>query len=336
MVENKLLPYDKENNTFRGKQALAIVGTDFDDTYGEKNKLAPRENEEFTNKVQNEFGVIWFSVTGKPLPYMEKVIKIAQIDYIAGENGGVFKQRDKDMEIIGGNIEDLHKIRKHVGLNPTQEGVQEIILDGKKGQVAIEEGKYGVFTIFSEIEPIKHRWTFTQAFDRDLVAQALENYIKSENLSLSILGPHADGAVDVLRLDEKGNPIDKRYFSTICCQKISPLLPRCFMGDAFNDQPAWENDNDVLAITFPVQEKNIYDLKKVKARKEVMKSVRAKGEKGIITSLNSLEGGIFEAFILLSKKQFFGEKSGEIGEFSTDYLSHYLRARNDIQTRFFI
>jgi hydroxymethylpyrimidine pyrophosphatase-like HAD family hydrolase len=289
-----------------------VVGLDVDGTLAPPNWEIPPFNQEFL-KGMKEFGFCGILSSGKSAPYLSEQAKACDIEYWFAENNGVWQQNGKEPVVIGENLQSVVDLRKSIGLEPLQEGVQEIHLKDKKGQVLIEESKLGVLTIFPEVGPIAHRADFNETFSRYQVAETLKEIVSKEHLKLKVMEPHGDGAVDIVRLDKYGKPIDKSNFALFCQQLFDGNLNLAFFGDGTNDIPAMIA-SDVFAVTFQ------------NADQSVKNTVLGKGGyNGYITTLPGPEGGLFQGVIYLAKHDFFSHKSSDAQNYAQDFLNSYLK-----------
>lgn len=177
-----------------------------------------------------------------------------------------------------------------------------INLSGEKGEVAVENGKFGVLTLFIESGPVKHRWTFKQKWNREEVYEILPQIIK--DLKLDVLEPHADGAIDVVRRDTDGKPINKRSFPELC-KKVFPDVEKmkmAFLGDGTNDLPAMIQPG-VVGVTFS------------NSSEKVIEALRKSQKEDIVTEFPAPEGGPAEGIWRLACENFFEEKSEEVKQF---------------------
>jgi hydroxymethylpyrimidine pyrophosphatase-like HAD family hydrolase len=311
--------FDKNTNNFKDIPATAIHGYDVDGTLSFPNENISPWNIDFIKELQNRFGVVGILSSGKSMKYLENQAKPADIAYWFAENHAVYQQRGKEPVVLGENLEELFKLRHIIGLGPRQEGVSTINLLGRKGEVAIEEGKIGVLTIFPEAGPVMHRWDFKEKYNRKQVTYELRKIIKAEKLKLSVLEPHGDGAVDVVRLDKYNRPIDKTSFQSLCEEIFTGKLNMAFFGDGTNDLPAMLN-SEIAAITFS------------NAPREVQIPVNNKGFKGYIAPRPGPEGGLFQGVIWLAKSGFYGtnKQAKAIRQYGEEYLENYLDSKAKI------
>lgn len=254
--------------------------------------------------------------SGKSAPYLEKQAEGCHIFHWFAENHAVFQKKGETPQIIDkDSLEHLTILRQLIGLEPLQEGVCQIHLDDEEGQVVIEEGKLGVLTIFPEQGLVANRWKFKEKFHREEIYTKINEIIKKEKLSLFVMQPHDDGAVDIIRLDKYRRPLDKSSFAEICQKIIKGELRFAFFGDGTNDIPAW-NNSDVYGITFP------------NATEDVIESVKNKGKKGYISDLDGPEGGVCEAVVYLATEGFYGKKqSNNIELYGRAFLEDYKKQK---------
>lgn len=285
-----------------------VTGFDIDNTLAEANRSIKPFNAEFLVGLKEHFNIVGILSSGKSVSYIEKEAKACDIGLWFAENNAVYQKKGEEPVIVGENIESLNNLRTIIGLGKDQEGVAKINLNGFEGEVAIEEGKFGVLTIFPELGPVKHRWNFQETYTRKQISEALNSIIKDKNLKLSVLGPHGDGAIDVVRLDRFNKPINKSSFSDLCKQLIDGKLNLAFFGDGNNDIPAWA-DSDVYGITFD------------NASEEAKRSIANKGEKGYTSSLDGPTGGVFEGIIYLANQEFFEKHSSNVRLYAKEFLN---------------
>jgi len=290
----------------------AVVGLDVDGTLAPPNREIPPFNQDFL-KGMKEFGFCGIFSSGKSASYLAKQAKPCDIECWFAENNGVLQQNGKAPVIIGENLQSVVELRQQLGLTKKQEGISKIHLGKEIGEVFIEESKLGVLTIFPEVGPIAHKVNFNEKFTRFQIADNIREIIKENNLKLMVMKPHGDGAVDIIRLDKYGKPIDKSNFALLCQQIFEGKLNLSFFGDGENDIPAMLA-SDVFAVTFQNGDPN------------VKSAVISKGGyKGYVTTLPGPEGGIFQGVIYLAKHDFFGSKSNDTQLYAQDFLNSYLK-----------
>jgi fructose-1,6-bisphosphatase/inositol monophosphatase family enzyme/hydroxymethylpyrimidine pyrophosphatase-like HAD family hydrolase len=275
-----------------------VIGADVDNTLSFPNHDITGENVELCRGLE-ELGIPVILSTGKALEYAWRNADRFGGQAVFVENHGVWCRRGKKHEVYGPNLCDLIKLRECLNLSKTDEGVCEITLNKVQGQVAIEEGKFGVLTLFTEYEPVKHRWTFKQRWDREEVYKILLKIIDDKKLKLHVLEPHADGAIDVVRRDTDGKPINKRSFPELCKKVFPGVEKMVFLGDGTNDLPAMEQPN-VRGVTFP------------NASKKLIEKMRSTQKGDIVTEFSAPEGGPAEGIWRLACEGFFEEKSQKV------------------------
>jgi len=281
-----------------------VIGADVDNTLSFPNHDITGENIELCRRLK-KLGIPVILSTGKALEYAWRNANRFCGQAVFVENHAVWQRKGEEHKINGPNLCHLSKLRTLLGLGLSKkdgnyESECTINLNGEEGQVAIEEGKFGVLTLFIEYEPVKYRWTFKQKWNRKEVYKILKEIITREQLNLHVLKPHADGAIDVVRLDADGQPIDKRSFPELCKQVFPDVEKMAFLGDGTNDLPAMEQPN-VRGVTFP------------NASKELIEKMRNTKKRDIVTKCPAPEGGPAEGIWRLAHdKDFFGEKSEEV------------------------
>ncbi len=293
-----------------------IHGYDVDGTLSFPNESIPVFTKEFIKGLHQNFGVVGVLSSGKSASYLENQAKGCHIFHWFAENHAVYQKQGETPQVIDkDSLEHLIIIRHAIGLEPTQEGISKIHFSDTEGEVAIEEGKFGVLTIFPENGPVAKRWTFNEKFTRRQVYDKLNEIIQKEKLRLSVLEPHGDGAIDVVRLDKYNRQLDKSSFASLCQDIFEGNLNLAYFGDGTNDIPAW-NNSDVYGVTF----KNAPD--------SVKASVSNKGYKGYISSLNGPEGGVYSGVVYLATEGFYGEKQSKNVElYGKEFLDAYKKQK---------
>ncbi len=273
-----------------------VIGADVDKTLSFPNHDITDENVELCRGLE-QLGIPVVLSTGKALEYAWRNADLFGGQAVFVENHAVWSANPTQHEVCGPNHESLVRLREIIGLSPADEGVCTINLEGQEGQVAIEEGKFGVLTLFIEYEPVKHRWTFQQQWERWEVYGVLRDIIREQDLKLFVLEPHGDSAIDAVRLDEDNTPIDKRSFSKLCRQIFPDVEKMAFLGDGTNDLPAMTQP-DVVGITFS------------NASRKVIIAMQEKND--IVTERPAPEGGPAEGILTLVNCGFFKELSLEV------------------------
>ncbi len=271
-----------------------VVGADVDNTLSFPNRDITEDNVKLCSGLE-KLDIPVILSTGKSLDYAWRNASHFGGRAVFVENHAVWSLSQGKHNVYGPNYDSLLKLRAYLGISETDEGVCIINLNGQQGQVVVEEGKFGVLTLFTESQFVKHRWIFKQQWERMEVYNILQRIITENNLNLHVLEPHADGGIDVVRLDTDGQPIDKRSFPSLC-RKIFPDVEKMvFLGDGINDLPAIIQP-DVVGISFS------------NASKQLIKEMRKSQKGDIVTECPAPKGGPAEGIWRLAYRGFFGEE----------------------------
>ncbi len=154
-----------------------VIGADVDGTLSKPNHDVTDDNIELCRGMEG-LGIPIVLSTGKALDYAWRNACRFGGKAVFVENHAVWSQKPGEYKIYGPNLGDLVELRRILGLTPKNEGVCEITLGCEKGQVAIEEGKHGVLTLFVEPKLVKHRWKFQQKWNRCQVYENLWKIIR--------------------------------------------------------------------------------------------------------------------------------------------------------------
>lgn len=314
----------------------SILALDIDGTLTRKSeaRFANPSTLKIIQKI-NTMGHRAMPVTGKSLVYSRELFSANGISNISimAENGAVYKKAEQSgFTVFGGNIEALEELKNILCLHKptlteeterTEKGGEKtkkgeiikelptVIKFRKEGDnvaiVTVEGAKYGVLTLFTEssLEQIKAKWPhFRTNTTKEEVYDYLKYTLKEFNLEkkLGLLGPYADGAIDVVRIDPLLNKIIDKSLLPIIVQEMYGDVPIAMFGDGKNDIPALSAEG-VLAITF------------ANADKEIIEAVLKKGEKGSVSPSNAPEDlGVAEGVCWLAKQGFFREDSEHVIE----------------------
>jgi len=270
-----------------------VIGADVDNTLSFPNHDITKENVKLCLGLE-ELDIPVILSTGKALEYAWRNANLFGGRAVFVENHAVWSLKEGEYNLYGPNLDSLIKLRHCLKLSAIDEGVCKINLNGEWGQVAIEEGKFGILTLFIEPELVKHRWLFEQKWNRMEAYNLLQEIIDRNKLKLHVLEPHADGAIDVVRLDTDGQPIDKRSFPTLCRQIFPEVERMAFLGNGTNDLPAMVQPS-VVGITFS------------NAAEPVIEAMRKCRKGDIVTEGPAPEFGPAEGIWRLACRGFFGK-----------------------------
>ena len=301
----------------------SLLATDIDGTLTHPNTPPTPEMRRFCQRLQALDAVELVPVSGKPCDYVWRFAEEIGCAAVLGENCGAYQLRAEIGEppcvfAPERGAEDLLRLRELIGLGPTDEGVVRVTLGGDRGQVAVEEGKVSVLTLFCEYtDPgVKSRWQFEPRWSRVEAYQALWELIREHGLGLFVLEPHGDGAVDVVREREQGAPLDKSVLPEALESALGVATTGgnvAMLGDGSNDVPAMILPG-VVGVTFSNCD-----------RQKVIEPVLAQGgadgqSPGIVTERPAPDGGgPAEGILRLAAEQdFFGDQGQAVVSLVTD------------------
>lgn len=302
----------------RKDMPLYLLSVDMDGTIAAPNQHLMGVYEKFLKELQRVPRIEIVLNSGKSIFYLEREAARIGGRYIIAMNGSAMQVLGGERIIFGGHRKDILKLRHLLALTPTDEGVRPIPVKKDIFNVAVEEDKADiVLTLFSEPEWVRHRWQFDQGINREELFTHLNELIKEHKLHLHVLNPHADGAVDVVRLHNE-RPIDKSTLPKMVREVWShtKMIQISMFGDGSNDIPAMLA-RGVIGVTFP--EANA---------EKVIKPVLAHG--GIVTKRPAWipkgkndfvpGGGVIEGVQLLAERGFFEDEAQRVVRICAKYL----------------
>jgi hydroxymethylpyrimidine pyrophosphatase-like HAD family hydrolase len=289
------------------KLPKTVLIFDLDGTLTIKNqdKILPDKLVLLLNQL-DDIGHYVILCTGKPVKHVSDLFIKNNLDDmgIIAENAGSYRKTgESEIKVIGHGVEEIIFLRKLIGLDENSGNVIDILIDNKKYQVAIEPDNVSSLTIFTNPDFVSNRWSFEKSIDPNYLFNELNRIIENNHLDskLFVIKPFSDGAVQVIRKDEKNNlPIDKSFF----IHAIKEMYPDCgdihmaMFGDSHNDIPAMMVEK-VIPMTFSNSDQEVIDFVRSK-----------KGHVSIYEAPNGF--GVSEGILWLANQGFFGEDKDKV------------------------
>jgi hypothetical protein len=239
--------------------------------------------------------------SGKAPGYLEAQARSFGGRFVIACNGAAWREVGGATRLFSPPTPDFATLRRLLGIGVGTVGVVELGLTGRP-EVVIEEGKRWegrdlVLTLFTEPEPVRHRWQFRGGTDRDALRGVLQALIREHGLALAVLEPHGDGALDVVPV-AAGRAVGK-WTLPVLARKMFPdaLLHLTHGGDGAGDLPAMEAEE----VT-PLSAANCEST-----------SPTASARGGVVASRRAPEGGaVLECYAALAKRGFYGPLSNKV------------------------
>ena len=193
-----------------------MLAFDLDGTLTKRNQpqILPSYLPQLLNKL-SKIGHVVIPVTGKPANYVINFLTVNKLtdNGIVAENAGVYRLPDHNrVSIFGPGTDKISQLKTVLNLKYTDTGVTKIFINKHKYQVAVDPDDLSILTIFTDPQPVSHRWQFDHTIEADYLFAQIQSLLERMNLNsdLTVLPPFADGAIQVIRRDPVTNKnIDK-------------------------------------------------------------------------------------------------------------------------------
>lgn len=285
-----------------------ILAFDIDGTLTQRNqsKITPESLVGVLDHL-DKMGYYSVPVTGKPAEYAIRLFAANNLDDrgIIAENSGVYRRPgDQTIEVFGSSLEEMKSLRFLLGIKDGMGNVLQITLHDKQYDVAVDPEDISILTIFSDPEPVSHRWQFRKSIDALELHDQIQKIISEKDWVnyLEVLPPFPDGAIQVVRKNQiTGETVNKSKILEVIGRmyEVSSPLPVAMFGDGHNDIPAMK-PNGVIPITFANGDPDVKDV--------------VTNKNGFVAPHPAVEGpGVVEGiFWLADDTSFFGQDSATV------------------------
>ena len=248
--------------------------------------------------------------SGKAPDYLEEQARSFGGRFVIACNGAAWREVGGATRLFAPPTPDFARMRGLLGIAAQAVGAVPLDLPGQP-EVVIEEGKQWegqdlVLTLFTEPELVRQRWQFRGGTDRHILRGMLQELIREHDLTLAVLEPHGDGALDVVPVVE-GRAVAKWTLPALSRQMF-PAAERHLThgGDGAGDLPAMEAEE----VT-PLSASNLPATSTVTARRG-----------GIVASRPAPGGGAaLECYAQLAAAGFYGPLSTHVAAVTRRFLS---------------
>jgi hypothetical protein len=247
--------------------------------------------------------------SGKPADYLESQSQAFGGRYVIGCSGAALREVGGETHWFTSPHADFVRLRRLLGASADGVGVVSIACGECSGEVAIEEGKRApsgdvVLTLFCDPASVAHRWRFRGGADAGDMVALIRRLIEQHGLALSVLEPHADGALDVTPLID-GRPLAKWTLPNLAARAFpDAALHLTHGGDGVGDLPAMRAPR-VLPLGAACCKATAFEAER----------------RGVLTHRDPVhEAGVLDCYAQLADRGFYGPLSGAVSEIVCSYL----------------
>jgi hypothetical protein len=247
--------------------------------------------------------------SGKSVEYLETQARAFGGRHVIACSGAALREVGGETHWFTPPHPDFVKLRRLLGASPEAVGVVSLSWGERSVEVAIEVGKRApdgdvVLTLFCAPEAVAHRWRFSGGVEALELAALIGRLIEEHRLELSVLPPHADGALDVTPLID-GRPLAKWTLPLLAARAFpDAILHLTHGGDSQGDLPAMRAPG-VLPLGAACCEATRFDA----------------AQRGVLTRRHPVdEAGVLDCYAQLADRGFYGPLSSAVREIVAGYL----------------